>query len=126
GLGAEGVGRVVGVVDGLVHAGEGDGGVAGELAGGEEEVLVPRAAGKALGGEKGLLGGAKGGVEGGQVAGGGELAVVDGVPGRGEAGGGSIGGGEVEVEVEGGGLFTGEGEETGDLVSVGPVVVGED
>ena len=53
----------------FVDAGNDDGGVAGELAGGVDGVLVPGASGQAGGVEQGLFGGAQGVVERGRVGG---------------------------------------------------------
>src|SRR5262249_52020613 len=122
GLSAGGVGGF----DGFVDAGNDDGGVAGEFAGGVDGVLKPGTFGKAGGVEKRLLGGAECMVEGGGGGGWGGLGVAEGCAGGSEAFGGGIG----RIEVEGQLLFCGAllgcVEVADDLFAVELVVVGQD
>ena len=100
-----GAGVVVGV-DGFVDAGDDDGGVSGELAGGVDGVLVPGAVGEAGGVEQGCASAERrASVEGGRRrrAVWAWRAVPDGGAGGGEALGGGEGGGEVERVGGGGG-----------------------
>ena len=73
-------------VDGLIDAGNDDGGVAGVLAGSVDGVPVPGAIGQAGGGEQGGLGLAQGLVQLGEIAGWGDLQAVGVGGGGGEVG----------------------------------------
>src|SRR5260370_41790173 len=88
GLGAGGVGGF----DAFVDAGDDDGGVAGELAGGVDGVLEPGATRQAGWIEEGFFSGSEGFGEGGWVWGGGGVGGAGGGRRRGGACGGGGGG----------------------------------
>ncbi len=121
-MGAGGVGGF----DGFVDAGDDDGGVAGELAGGVDGVAVPGAFGQAGGVEEGLFGGAEGWLRAVGSVGGVDWVARIAVPAAAKRWAAARAAAKSRVQLLFGGALLGGFEVADDLFAVELVVVGED